>query len=87
MKFDQGSIVLVDFSYSSLKASKLRPALLISNSNYNEGSLDVVVLKITSKSRDREWELEIKNDDLEEGFIEVEPSYVKRELLIELLVS
>ncbi len=29
---EQGDIVLVDFSYSDLKRSKLRPALVMSNS-------------------------------------------------------
>ncbi|HEX7575933.1 MAG TPA: type II toxin-antitoxin system PemK/MazF family toxin [Candidatus Methanoperedens sp.] len=36
MSLKQGSIVLVDFSYSNLKETKYRPALVISNSEYNE---------------------------------------------------
>ncbi|CAD6495124.1 MAG: PemK-like, MazF-like toxin of type II toxin-antitoxin system [Candidatus Argoarchaeum ethanivorans] len=74
-KMEQGDIVLIDFSYSDLKRSKFRPALVISNSRYNSTSLDVVVLRITSKPR-REWAIKITNKDIESGFLEVE-SFVK----------
>lgn len=46
---DQGSIVLVDFTYSNQQQSKLRPALVVSNSDYNRISRDIVVMKVTSK--------------------------------------
>jgi mRNA interferase MazF len=77
MSLKQGSIVLVDFSYSNLKESKFRPALVISNTEYNENSIDVVMLRVTSRSRDRKWESKIINNDLVEGIIDIEPSYVK----------
>jgi mRNA interferase MazF len=70
MSIKQGSIVLVDFSYSNLKETKFRPALVISSSEYNEESIDVVVLRVTSRGRDRIW-------DLAEGTIDIEPSFVK----------
>ncbi len=57
MPIKQGSIVLVDFSYSNLKETKYRPALVISSSKYNES--------------------EIIKDDLAEGTIDIEPSYVR----------
>jgi mRNA-degrading endonuclease toxin of MazEF toxin-antitoxin module len=41
MSIKQGSIVLVDFSYSNLKESKFRPALVMSSSEYNEDAIDV----------------------------------------------
>jgi len=72
---EQGDIVLVDFSYSDLKRSKLRPALVMSNSMYNSTSLDVVALRITSKQK-RRWAVKITNKDVENGFLEIE-SYVK----------
>ncbi|MDD5473975.1 MAG: type II toxin-antitoxin system PemK/MazF family toxin [Candidatus Methanoperedens sp.] len=77
MLLKQGSIVLVDFSYSNLKETKFRPALVISGSEYNESSIDVVVLRVTSRGRDRKWESEILRDDLAEGALDIEPSYVK----------
>ena len=77
MSLKQGSIVLVDFSYSNFKETKYRPALVITSSKYNESSLDVIVLRVTSRARDRKWEAEISNSDLAEGTLDIEPSYVK----------
>jgi len=73
----QGSMVLVDFSYSNLKDAKFRPALVISSSEYNEHSKDIVVLRITSRGRENIWEVEIKRADLAKGTLDIEPSYVK----------
>jgi mRNA-degrading endonuclease toxin of MazEF toxin-antitoxin module len=47
---DQGSVVLVDFTYSNQQQSKLRPALVVSNSEYNRISRDIVVMKIISEN-------------------------------------
>lgn len=77
MSIKQGSVVLVDFSYSNLKETKFRPALVISSSEYNEDSIDVVVLRVTSRGRDRKWDLELLKNDVAEGTIDIEPSYVK----------
>ena len=72
---EQGDLVLIDFSYSDLKRSKLRPALVMSNSVYNSTSLDIVALRITSKPK-RRWVVKITNKEVGVGFLEVE-SYVK----------
>ncbi len=69
--------MLVDFSYSNLKEAKFRPALVISNDRYNENSIDVVVLRVTSRYREERWEVEILRNDLAEGTLDIEPSYVK----------
>jgi mRNA interferase MazF len=74
-ELEQGAIVLIDFSFSDLKRSKYRPALVISNSSYNSRSLDLVVLRITSKPK-IELAIKITNKDVVRGFLEVE-SYVK----------
>ena len=57
--------------------TKFRPALVISNTEYNEDSIDVVVLRVTSKGRERKWEAKILKADLAEGTLDIEPSYVK----------
>jgi len=77
MLLKQGSIVLVDFSYSNLKEAKFRPALVISNFEYNKNSMDVVVMRVTSRSSEEGWKVEILRDDMEEGALDIEPSYVK----------
>ena len=77
MLLKQGSLVLVDFSYSNLKQTKFRPAFVISNFEYNENSMDVLVMRVTSRSSEEGWKVEILKDDLEEGTLDIEPSYVK----------
>ncbi len=77
MLLKQGSIVLVDFSYSNLKQTKFRPALVISNFEYNRNSMDVVVMRVTSRSSEEGWKVEILREELEEGALDIEPSYVK----------
>jgi len=47
------------------------------NSRYNENSMDVLVMRVTSKSSEEGWKVEILRDELEEGALDIEPSYVK----------
>ena len=78
----QGSIVLVDFSYSNQHQSKLRPALVISNSANNRMSRDVVVMKIT-KNKPNFWGISISNDDLVGGLLAF-PSFVEADAIYSL---
>lgn len=71
----QGSVVLVDFSYSNQVQSKMRPALVVSNSRYNRISRDVIVTKITSK-KPKIMAASLTNGDLVSGSLDV-PSYVQ----------
>lgn len=71
----QGSIVLVDFSYSNQIQSKVRPALVISNSRYNRISRDVIVAKITTKEP-KMMAAGLTNEDLKEGSLD-HPSFVQ----------
>jgi mRNA-degrading endonuclease toxin of MazEF toxin-antitoxin module len=78
----QGAIVLVDFTYSDLKKSKLRPALVVSNSVNNHRSRDVVVMKITSKKPGL-WGVGVTNEDLENGVLDY-PSFVQVDAIYSL---
>ena len=71
----QGSVVLVDFSYSDQVHSKVRPALVVSNSEYNRISRDVIVLKITSR-KPKIMEVSLTNENLRSGSLD-HPSYVQ----------
>lgn len=75
-QYIQGDIVLLPFPYSDLSAKKVRPAIIISNSNLNSVS-DIVVLAISSKKMgDENLEICIDNCDLEIGNLPLK-SYVK----------
>jgi mRNA interferase MazF len=51
MPYEFGDVVLVPFPFTSQTASKKRPAVIVSKSDYNESRPDVVVMAITSQIR------------------------------------
>ena len=51
MPFEFGDVVLVPFPFTSLVASKKRPAVVVSNAGYNAAKPDVVVMAVTSQLR------------------------------------
>ena len=51
MPFEFGAIALVPFPFTSQTASKQRPAVIVSNANYNFERPDVVVMAVTSQLR------------------------------------
>jgi mRNA interferase MazF len=51
MPFEFGDVVLVRFPFTSQAAFKQRPAVVISNRNYNMARPDVVIMAITSQVR------------------------------------
>jgi mRNA-degrading endonuclease toxin of MazEF toxin-antitoxin module len=71
----QGSVVLVDLTFSNQTQSKLRPALIVSNSRYNTISRDVIVMKITSR-RPKILAVSLTNEDLLTGMLD-HPSFVQ----------
>lgn len=51
MPFEFGDVVLVPFPFTSQAASKKRPAVIVSNRDYNAAKPDVVVMAATSQLR------------------------------------
>ncbi|MEI6842067.1 MAG: type II toxin-antitoxin system PemK/MazF family toxin [Methanomicrobiales archaeon] len=78
----QGSVILVDVSYSGQAGSKLRPALVVSNTANNQTSRDIVVAKITSK-KPKFWGVRLNNEDLAAGSLDY-VSYVQVDALYSL---
>ena len=72
---EQRSIILVPFPFSDLSGSKKRPALVISNAQFNKKSEDIVCCLITSNPHVKNA-LPISNKDIESGFLEFD-SYIK----------
>ena len=67
--FEQGAIVLVDLTFSNHQKFKMRPALIVSSSENNRHSRDVIVMKITSKEPPR-WGVSVMNEDLSHGSLD-----------------
>ena len=51
MPYEFGDVVLVQFPFTSQKAFKRRPAVVVSCSAYNTAGPDVVIMAITSQLR------------------------------------
>jgi len=64
---DQGDIVITDYPFSSLKQSKIRPAIVVSNESFNKGE-DVILVPVTTIG-EGPCRSEISVNDLEDGFL------------------
>ena len=67
--FEQGDVVIIPFPFTDLSASKQRPALIISKSDYNRRSDDVITCGITSNLQNAEHSVLIDNGSFSEGEI------------------
>lgn len=67
LNFEQGEIVVAEILYSEQIGLETRPALVISNSKYNKNSEDIILLKITSQSKKTKYDINLANNDLENG--------------------
>ncbi len=71
MKVKQRDIILIKFPFSDLSGAKVRPALVISNNQYNQEKLDCVVLAMTSNLSRSEYKVIIESQDLDSGSLPV----------------
>jgi len=65
--FVKGDIVILNFPFSDLSATKRRPALVLANLGYG----DVVLCQITSKPAKNEFSIKIELNDFESGSLPV----------------
>jgi mRNA interferase MazF len=66
MNYDQGDIVLVPFPFTMGTSSKVRPAIVVSNSIVNN-TQDVILAQITSKPRRDSFTYILENDKLSDS--------------------
>ena len=63
----QQDLVWVKLPFSNLEESKVRPAVIVSNNDYNNRSQDVVVCAITSNLEQKLYSIIIDNKNLSKG--------------------
>lgn len=68
---NQQDIVWARLPFSSLEDSKVRPAVVVSNNDYNKKNQDIIVLAITSNLEKKEHTIEIDNNNLSMGKLPV----------------
>ncbi|MBF0318657.1 MAG: type II toxin-antitoxin system PemK/MazF family toxin [Nitrospirae bacterium] len=59
--YKKGDIVLVPFPFTDLTATKTRPALVVSESNYEMETGNVIIAMITSMPQTTVYDYEIKD--------------------------
>lgn len=82
----QRDIVLVPFPFSDNSGQKIRPALIVSNNNFNQTSDDVVVCAITSNVKPLRYSVIINQNNIESGILH-ESSAIKIETLFKIQKS
>lgn len=70
--YKQGDILLIPIPFSDLTSSKKRPVVVLSNSEYNNRTEDILVAAITSNLDEKEYSLTITNEDMQEGTLKVD---------------
>lgn len=63
MAYDQGDIVLVSFPFTDLSGKKVRPAIVISNSDINNTN-DVILAAITTSIKSDKFSFDLDNSFL-----------------------
>lgn len=75
MMYRQADIVWVNFPFSDQSTSKIRPALVISNTEQNK-SKEYILLQITSRSKSDVFNCELAFEDYQQAPLEI-TSYVR----------
>ena len=67
MIFQQKELVLLPYPFSNQEGSKVRPAIIVSNDNFNKRCEDCVMVPLTTVIKDEPFSLIINQDSLESG--------------------
>ena len=70
--YNQGDILLIPIPFTDLSSNKRRPVLVISNSDYNEKTEDIIVVAVTSNLEKKEYSIILKSDYMSEGYLKVD---------------
>lgn len=78
MNVIQKEIVLLPYPFSDLENTKIRPALVVSNNNFNNKSKDCIMVPLTSVLNDEPFSVVITQSDLTAGKL-IKTSRIKTE--------
>ncbi|MBU2477005.1 type II toxin-antitoxin system PemK/MazF family toxin [Candidatus Micrarchaeota archaeon] len=67
MIYKQGDIILLPFPYSDLTSFKKRPALVLSNDNFNRSSGDLICCLVTTNPEKEKFSVFVDNSDMLNG--------------------
>ena len=76
MNLKKKDIVLLPYPFTDLKGMKVRPAIVISNDDFNSKSLDCIMVPLTSVIKDELHSILITQEDLTFGKL-IKPSRIR----------
>ena len=80
---EQKGIVWIAVPYSNQTESKTRPALIVSNNEYNEKNRDILICVITSNLEKKPYAIFISQKDIVEGQLPI-PSKIKADKIMQV---
>lgn len=79
---NQWDIIVINFPFTNLADSKIRPALIISNDNFNKKS-NIALLAISTQEWNSDFAISLKSKDVEEWVLNKD-SYVRMQNILSL---
>ena len=76
MNIKQKDIVLLPYPFTDLEGTKVRPALVVSNDEFNRRSDDCIMVPLTTVIKDEPYSVLITQDNLSSGKL-IKPSRVR----------
>ena len=67
MQVNQKELVLLAYPFSNLEGTKVRPALVVSNNQFNKKSKDCVMVPLTTIIKDEPYSIIIEQENLSSG--------------------
>ena len=67
MTFQQKELVLLPYPFSDRGGSKVRPAIIVSNDNFNKKCEDCVLVPLTTVIKNEPYSLVLNQDNLDSG--------------------
>lgn len=67
MNVSQKEVVLLPYPFSNLQERKVRPAVVVSNNDFNRMCSDCIVLPMTSVIKEGTFSVSLSQKDMEQG--------------------
>lgn len=80
MNINQKDIVLLPYPFTNLRKMKVRPAIVVSNDNFNKMCHDCIAVPLTSVIKDEPFSISINQNDLSNGKL-IKPSRIRLDKL------
>jgi mRNA interferase MazF len=76
MNINQKDLVLLPYPFSNLREMKVRPAIVVSNNNFNKRCSDCIAVPLTSVIKDEPFSIFLNQNDLSNGRL-IKPSRIR----------